>query len=142
VPTIAPKIQNAMKLRPAESSPAVCDDAIKAWRKAWEDGLSLGDNALYQFMGKDRIAEVHHEGSARSVKTEEIPVGNIYSDASGTVSLGHPDGCRQGACPAQPLASRHIISLSREASQRPRTLAQSTLPCWRRCLRSTKDDQP
>ena len=68
------------------------NDAIKAWRKAWEDGLSLGDNALYQFMGKDRIAEVHHEGSARSVKTEEIPVGNIYSDASGTVTAASAAG--------------------------------------------------
>ena len=62
------------------------NDAIKAWRRAWEDGLSRDDNALYQFMGKDRNAEVHREGSARSVKTEEIPVGNIYSDASGTVT--------------------------------------------------------
>jgi hypothetical protein len=61
-------------------------DAIKAWRKAWEDGLSQDDNALYQFMGKDRNAEVHRDGSARSVKTEEIPLGNIYSDASGTVT--------------------------------------------------------
>jgi hypothetical protein len=62
------------------------NNAITAWRKAWEDGLSRDDNALYQFMGKDRNAEVHHEGSARSVKMEEIPVGNIYSDASGTVA--------------------------------------------------------
>jgi hypothetical protein len=29
------------------------NDAIKAWRKAREDGLSRDDNALYQFMGKD-----------------------------------------------------------------------------------------
>jgi hypothetical protein len=26
------------------------NDAIKAWRKAWKDGLSPGDKALYQFI--------------------------------------------------------------------------------------------
>jgi hypothetical protein len=58
------------------------------WRKAWDAKLTPAEDSLIKFMVDDRNVEVHGSGSGRSTKTEEIKVGNEYSDASGTVTTG------------------------------------------------------
>jgi hypothetical protein len=69
------------------------NEAIKAWKEAWEAGLTPGQRRLYDFMREDRNAEVHGSGSRRTVKTDEIKVGvgSSYSDKSGTLEvMGSP----------------------------------------------------
>jgi hypothetical protein len=62
---------------------------IKAWRGQWENNLSPEEKTLYEFMRKDRVAEVHAGGSSRSVGQEDIKVGvgGSYSDGSGTLEV-------------------------------------------------------
>jgi len=67
------------------------NDAIKAWKTGWENALSPAEKLLYNFMQKDRVAEVHKGGSSRDVKPDAIKVGvgDVYSDESGTlISMG------------------------------------------------------
>ena len=69
------------------------NDMIKAWRKNWEDHLCPGDKAIFHFMCKDRVAEVHHSGSSRSQKSAKTEIfGDSYSDASGTLNVIAPPG--------------------------------------------------
>jgi hypothetical protein len=63
------------------------NDAVRAWRESWEESLTDDESRLYDFMRKDRVAEVHRSGSQRSTKVEEIPIPGSYSDASGTVEV-------------------------------------------------------
>ena len=48
------------------------NQAIKAWRAQWENNLSPDEKSLYEFMRKDRVAEVHHSGSTRTVGEEGV----------------------------------------------------------------------
>ena len=63
-----------------------------SWRTAWDMRLTTAQVALVKFLIDDRNEEVHGIGSCRSEKTEKIPVGNMYHDASGTVSAWGPPG--------------------------------------------------
>ena len=48
---------------------------IKAWRAQCENNLSRQERSLYEFMREERVAEVHHSGSSRSVGQEGIECG-------------------------------------------------------------------
>lgn len=97
---------------------------IKVWREKWEGSLPMEENHLYQFMGKDRIAEIHKGGSDRGVKTEGIEVGfgGTYSDASGTVEIGgvpHPlaPGMSPAAVIYKPAYSFTIAGTEQKATE-------------------------
>jgi len=65
------------------------NEATKAWRAQWENNLNPEEKSLYKFMREDRVAEIHHSGSSRSVGQEDIKVGvgSSYSDGSGTLEV-------------------------------------------------------
>ena len=88
-------------------------------------------------MGEDRRAEVHHGGSARSVKTEEIPVGNIYSDASGTL-MAAGLGDVSGAAIRKPVYDFTIKGRERKATD----ACAEYLALLEGMLAKYKDDQP
>jgi hypothetical protein len=71
------------------------NDAIKAWRAQWERNLTAEEKDLYEFMRKDRVAEVHDSGSRRSEAQEDITLtpGMKYWDQDmGMVTVGgRPD---------------------------------------------------
>lgn len=71
------------------STTSACEAAIEKWTAIWKDGLSSEEESLYNFMRKNRNAEVHGGGSRRDVKTDEIKVGvgGSYSDESGTLTV-------------------------------------------------------
>jgi hypothetical protein len=58
----------------------------KPWRKKW-NASNPKEAKLIEFFVKDRVAEVHQEGSKRDVKQESIPVRGHYSDKSGTLEV-------------------------------------------------------
>jgi hypothetical protein len=62
------------------------------WRAKWDANLNSSDQGLIKFMVGDRNVEVHESGSNRAVKTEDIEIGNSYSDASGTIEVSAPPG--------------------------------------------------
>jgi hypothetical protein len=47
--------------------------------------LSSADDCLIKFMVDDRNEEVHASGSGRSMGTQDIEVGDTYTDKSGTL---------------------------------------------------------
>jgi hypothetical protein len=49
--------------------------AIKQWCAQWENTLTPEEKSLYVFMREDRVAEVHHGGSNRTVGHEDITLG-------------------------------------------------------------------
>ena len=63
---------------------SACDAAIDKWTAIWKDGLSPEEERLYNFMRKNRGAEVHGRSSSRTVKQDVIQVGGggVYSDES------------------------------------------------------------
>jgi hypothetical protein len=97
--------------------------AIKAWRGQWENNLSPEERSLYEFMRKDRVAEVHASGSSRSVAHEDIKVGvgGSYSDGSGTVEVfGSPSvllGVDTGAVIRKPTYNFTIDGTERKATE-------------------------
>jgi hypothetical protein len=75
--------------------------AITSWREQWQTSLNPNEEAIYDFMRQDRVAEVHGSGSSRSVKTEDIELfeGTNRPAASGTEFVAGPPDVR-------PLGSR------------------------------------
>jgi hypothetical protein len=67
--------------------------AIKAWRAQWESNLTPEEKTLYEFMRKDRVAEVHDGGSSRNVGREGVPfpIGTHHVDG-GIITVGGPPG--------------------------------------------------
>lgn len=68
---------------------SACDAAIDKWTAIWKDGLSPEEESLYNFMRKNRGAEVHGRGSSHNVKQDviQVGVGGVYSDESGTLTV-------------------------------------------------------
>jgi hypothetical protein len=62
--------------------------AVKHWKANWEGQLTGDDKRIYDYLAKDRVAEMHKSGSNRNVTLDKIalPVGAVYSDKSGTVT--------------------------------------------------------
>jgi hypothetical protein len=54
-----------------EQNPA-CNNAVQWWQKQWVANLSPPEKSLYNFMGKERIVEVHRSGSTRTLGQEEV----------------------------------------------------------------------
>lgn len=61
------------------------DKAIKAWHAQWESNLTAEEKPLYEFMRKDRNAEVHNllSGSSRTVAREAIEGNPIGTPSTG-----------------------------------------------------------
>jgi hypothetical protein len=49
--------------------------AAQTWVDAWEKNLTQDEKQLYEFMGADRVAEVHNAGSRRKVAREGVELG-------------------------------------------------------------------
>jgi hypothetical protein len=82
-------VRNAFYVRLDRNPNAV----LKAWQQRWESSLSPAEKSIYEFMRKDRIAEVHKAGSSRTIKAEnrELKAGT-HTFASGTMEVfGPPD---------------------------------------------------
>jgi hypothetical protein len=63
------------------------------WRtNTWDTLISPAEKGLMKYLADERAAEVHQSGSARVQKTEDIPVGDSYSDSSGTLYVFAPPG--------------------------------------------------
>ena len=87
-----------------------------SWRPAWDMGLTPTQVVLVKFLIDDRNEEVHGIGSCRSEKTEKIPVGNMYHDASGTIFAWGPPGATNAVI-HKPAYSFTIDGVERKAME-------------------------
>jgi hypothetical protein len=61
------------------------NEAVKKWKKEWENQQTPEERCLWEYMRTDRNHEVHGRGSSRTVTTENRELGpGVHKLASGT----------------------------------------------------------
>jgi hypothetical protein len=94
--------------------------AIITWVDAWEKNLTQDEKQLYDFMGVDRVAEVHNAGSQRKVAQEgvELGIGTHHIDG-GVLTIDGPIFGMESAAAVvyKPTYSFHIDGADRKVTE-------------------------
>jgi hypothetical protein len=117
--------------------------AIKNWKTAWEGGLTGDEKRIYDYLGADRVAEVHKSGSRHDVKQETIKVGvgASYSDNSGTLTVmgsNIPGSGMGGAAIIKPRYYFTIDGVERDVTE----VCDAYLTLLERMAAQFKSDKP